>query len=257
VQARALYAAGVLAYWQGDSAAAVPLLEQSLAIWRALGDRPATGWPLTGYVLNNLGMAVKDQGDLARARACYEEGLASGRALNDQYVIANTLGNLSSLALAAGDLEQAAARNEEVLVVSRHLTYQIEVARSLDRQALIAWRRGDLLRVSALAREALVLAVSRAAGDMRFHGDSLEVCAIISASQGQAERTARLLGAAAVFREQIGMRRRTDVLTAADVEAAVAPARAALGEAAWAAAFAAGRALTLEEAIAEALDAVE
>ena len=38
-----------------------------------------------------------------------------------------------------------------------------------------------------------------------------------------------------------------------DIDAAVAPVRAALGEKAWTAAFAAGRALSLEEAIAEAL----
>jgi predicted ATPase/class 3 adenylate cyclase len=259
VRALALYATGVLAYWQGDSAAAVPLLEQSLAITQALGDRPATGWVLTGYVLNNLGMAVKDQGDLARARACYEEALALGlgRARNDQYVIANTLSNLSSLALAAGDLEQADARSAESLVVSRQVNYQAEVARNLDRQALIAWRRGQLRPAAALAREALALAVSRAAGDMRFHGDSLEVYAIIGASQEHAERAARLLGAVVAFRERIGMRRPMDVLTAADIEAVVTPARAALGEAMWAVAFAAGRALTLEEAIAEALDAVE
>jgi hypothetical protein len=48
-------------------------------------------------------------------------------------------------------------------------------------------------------------------------------------------------------------RRPLDVLTVADIETAIAPARATLGEAAWAAAFAAGWALTLEEAIAEAL----
>jgi hypothetical protein len=38
-----------------------------------------------------------------------------------------------------------------------------------------------------------------------------------------------------------------------NAEQAVAEARAALGEAEWAAAFAAGKALTLEEAIVEAL----
>jgi hypothetical protein len=42
-------------------------------------------------------------------------------------------------------------------------------------------------------------------------------------------------------------------LEQADVEEAVAPARAILGEEAWAAAFAAGRALSLEVVIAEAL----
>jgi hypothetical protein len=44
-----------------------------------------------------------------------------------------------------------------------------------------------------------------------------------------------------------------DVPTIADIEAAAAVARAELGEEQWAAVFAAGRALTLEEAVIEAL----
>jgi hypothetical protein len=45
-----------------------------------------------------------------------------------------------------------------------------------------------------------------------------------------------------------------EVPTVADIEAAATAARAELGEAAWAAAYEAGRAMTLEDAIAEALD---
>jgi hypothetical protein len=70
---------------------------------------------------------------------------------------------------------------------------------------------------------------------------------------GQGERAARLLGAAAALRETIGAP--LPLPERADVEQAVAGARAALGEAEWTAAFAAGRMLSLEQAIAEALSA--
>jgi hypothetical protein len=118
-------------------------------------------------------------------------------------------------------------------------------------QALIAWRRGQLNGAAALAEEALAL--HRASRDVRHYGDSLELCAMMRAGQGRAEGAARLLGAAAACRERIGMLRRIQGPAATDIETAVAPAREVLGEQQWAAAFAAGRALTLEEAIAEAL----
>jgi predicted ATPase/class 3 adenylate cyclase len=252
VRARALYAAGVLAYWQGDSDAAVPLLEQSLALARAVGDRPTAGSVLTGYVLTNLGMAFQDQGGLARARICFEESLALGQALDDWIVIANTLTNLGRLALVAGDLDQAQARSEEAVAVSRQHHYHTGTAMGLAVQALIAWQQGELSRAVTLAREGLAL--YQAAVDERHYGNGLEVCAILSATQGRTERAARLLGAAAASRARIGMPRSMEGPTAVDIESAVAPGRAALGEEAWAAAFATGQALTLEEAVAEALD---
>jgi TPP-dependent trihydroxycyclohexane-1,2-dione (THcHDO) dehydratase len=68
---------------------------------------------------------------------------------------------------------------------------------------------------------------------------------------GHGVRAARLLGAAMAQREALEAPQPAN--EQADVAQAVATARAALGEEAWAAAFAAGRALTLEEALAEAL----
>jgi transcriptional regulator with XRE-family HTH domain len=65
-------------------------------------------------------------------------------------------------------------------------------------------------------------------------------------------RLLQRLGAAAALRETIGAPLSVPDLT--EMEQAVAEARAALGEAAWAAAFAEGQALSLEQAIAEALE---
>ena len=79
----------------------------------------------------------------------------------------------------------------------------------------------------------------------------LESLAETARAAGQGERAARLLGAATAVRERLGTPLTASSQT--DVEQAVAAAQTALGEEAWAAAFAAGRALSLEQTIAEAL----
>jgi hypothetical protein len=79
----------------------------------------------------------------------------------------------------------------------------------------------------------------------------LEVLAMVAGQAGQGARAARLLGAGATLLERIGSSPGEHEQPAFDAAAA---ARAALGEDAWAAAFAAGRALTLEEAIADGED---
>jgi len=247
---RALYALGVLTYWQGDIDQAVPLLQRSLMLTRAAGDHV-----LTDYVLNNLGMAFQDQGDVEQARVCYEECLAQLRARGvlRSACVGNALSDLASLAFVTGDLAQAETYAEEAVAVCRQVHFSVAAAQSRCVQTLLAWWRGDMRRAEALAGEALAL--GRSAKDVRLYADGLEVCAIIRATQGQPEQAARLLGAATASRERIGMRRPLDmpVAMADTVTAAVGSAQAALGEATWNAAFAAGQALSLEQAIAEAL----
>ncbi len=68
---------------------------------------------------------------------------------------------------------------------------------------------------------------------------------------GQPESAARLLGAAEAVRQAIGAR--LPPVERADYEATVQATRAALGDEAFAAARAAGLALTLEQVVAEAL----
>ena len=71
----------------------------------------------------------------------------------------------------------------------------------------------------------------------------IEAVGIMAAAVGQAERAARLLGAAEAQRDRLGLRYRVREDQAA-LEQAVAAARAALGEAAFATAWAAGRSLS-------------
>ncbi len=88
-RARALTAAGILAYRQADYPAARSLYEEGLAIARASGDRLRIG-----RLLNNLGILAIDQAEYEAARPLCEEGLAIKRELGDRRGVASSLNNL-------------------------------------------------------------------------------------------------------------------------------------------------------------------
>ena len=95
-----------------------------------------------------------------------------------------------------------------------------------------------------------MLAVNEADGDREGMAQSLACFGVLGAVCGRAEDAARLLGAAEAQRDALG--NIAALPERASYERAAATARGVLGEAAFAAAWAAGRALPLDEAIAEA-----
>jgi hypothetical protein len=149
-----------------------------------------------------------------------------------------------------GDLAGAAVRHEEALALARQAGRIDVEACQLGNLGNVARQQGDLIRATVLQRQALEL--RWALGQRRQIAITLEDLAGIAGVMGQARRAARLLGAAT------GLRETTDapqpVPERAATEQAVARARAVLGEEVWAAAFRAGRALSLEEAIVGALE---
>jgi hypothetical protein len=78
----------------------------------------------------------------------------------------------------------------------------------------------------------------------------VEALGRVVAAQGHLERAARLYGAVTALRETLHTPLRP--IWRAEMDRAVTAARAALGEEAFAAAWAQGRAMTLEEAVREA-----
>jgi hypothetical protein len=116
--------------------------------------------------------------------------------------------------------------------------------------ANVARVRGDLSGAERLGCEQL-LVWQRLSAPISIV-QSLEGLARTAAAIGeeaQAERAARLLGASAALREQMG----TPLRARGQTHLAAAQARTTLGEDVWEAAFAAGMALTLEEVIGEVL----
>jgi predicted ATPase/class 3 adenylate cyclase len=253
VQAKALYGAGELAIYQGDTGQAVPQLEQSLILAREAGE--AT---LTVRVLNRLGVAAHMQGEYDRAAVWYEESLVLARQVGDPDHITLPFFNLGLLAYHQGDLQQAEARIKDVVAMDRQAGNLVWLPYDLGMWAQVRLRQGDLAQSFRLLGEAFTVlqeAVERGWPVMPLVGDTLVTLAEVLAVAGRGAQVARLLGAGAALAEARGLG--GGFIGGWDTEEKVAPARAALGEEVWAAAFAAGRAMTLEEAIAEALGEVD
>jgi predicted ATPase/class 3 adenylate cyclase len=137
--AKALNAAGSLAWHQTDFVAARPLLEQSLALSRVLDDR----WGLA-RTLNNLGCLAIEQGDYPAAQTLFQESLALWRELGDRRSAAGLLGNLAMVAHECGDLVAARDLSQESLALSREVQDQGRVADALNTLGNIACDQGDL-----------------------------------------------------------------------------------------------------------------
>ncbi len=108
---------------------------------------------------------------------------------------------------------------------------------------VVALHQANLTLAPKRLREAL--SIAQALGNQDGLAYVLESLAWASALVGGQERAAQLLGAAAAQREALGQTKWPRFRD--EVEAEVAAARAALGENAWAAAFAAGQTMTLEQ----------
>lgn len=229
---------------QGDYASAGSLCEESLALFRALGDK----WGLA-TTLNYLGGMALNQGDHAAARSRLEEALALGRELGDRTLVAVSLNSLGELARDQGDDARAAARYEESLALRRELGDKGDIASPLHNLGYVALRQGDQTRAAALFRESLIL-TREAAND-----EGIALClmglASVSAAMRQLERAARLFGAAErLFEARGAVLNRPD---RAEYERNVAAVRSALSTARFAQAWAEGRAMTVEQAVAYAL----
>ncbi len=241
--ARALDGAAVLALTQGDDGRAAELSAEYLALSRELGD----GWG-TAAALNMLGVVSRARGDYADAARYLEEALALFRQRGDAGWTALALLNLGTVAYWQGDLDRAGGLLEEALALYRREDDAYGTAVALSDLALVAGEGGDRPRAAALLEESLER--WRGVGTKEGLVDWLARVATLATASRQPELTARLFGAAEATREAIGYAfegpERARQARTADA------ARAALGGPAFAAAVAAGRALSLIEALADA-----
>lgn len=235
---------GELAQDAGDYRRASALCEQALALNRELGDRADAAWSMI-----RLGSVALDEGDEDRAADLFGKALDTAREVGDEPAVGEALVGLGRVAARRGDHDRAAADLGEALRVGRALDDAVITGTASTALGGLARRRGDGDDAARRYREALV--PHEGGDDVPGALDPLTGAALLL---GQARRQApatRLLGAAEALREVVG-----SVLPAAERpehERAVKDARAALGAAEFGGQWAAGRALTLPEAIAEAV----
>jgi non-specific serine/threonine protein kinase len=142
---------------------------------------------------------------------------------------------------------------ESVLQIVPEEDRGLTVATVMYGAGALAWSQGDNERARALYEESLAL--RRELGlSHRDSAGTLEGFAGLAGAQREARRGAHLLGAAEALREALGSPVLPNEL--ADLRDIATASRTALGPAAYGAAIAEGRALTLDEAVAYALGEV-
>lgn len=250
VRAKALKEAGWLALFQGDYEEAVTMLEEGLALFKDLGDKPSAA-----ALLANLGSAAVHGGDHRRVTALREEAEALRPELSDRWALAHLLTFLGLAAVDEGDHDRAVARFEESLVLNRELGDRRGIALCFTCLGMTELSRGDRERAAAPLEEALRQLQDR--GDRVGIATGLLGLAGVALSRGRPARAARLWGAAEALREAIGLPLTPFVRSHYDYEGDLAAARAGLDEQSFAAAWSEGRAMTPEQATEYALSEEE
>ena len=243
-RAKALSVVGNLAWIQKDERAAAAFHDESIAIWRALDDTSGT---VRGLFLR--GLVAQHEDDLAAMAALAEEGLTLLPDCDNLVWCGATLVNAGVLAQRRGELDRAAAVLAEALERYEALGFTWGVAWIRGHLGRVARDLGDRREATAQARQSLT--VYRDHRDMWGVVEQMSDLATLAAEAGRAEQAARLFGAVEALREAIGI-----PITPADQQAheqIVTGVRSALSASAFSAAWAAGRALSPREAVAEAL----
>ncbi|HEV8258171.1 MAG TPA: tetratricopeptide repeat protein [Casimicrobiaceae bacterium] len=149
---KVLLTAGVMAFRLGEFVEAQALLQEALAVGRAVGNRL-----LEAGALNNLSNIVLDRGHFAEAQTLLQEAVAINRELgNDAWETIN-LGNLGFLFVSQGNFEAAKPLLARALALSRELGNRSLEAGALSNLGLLAQHQGNFREANALVSQALAM----------------------------------------------------------------------------------------------------
>jgi predicted ATPase/class 3 adenylate cyclase len=221
-QVTALTALGYLSRVRGDIERSRSAGSECLAIAREAGDKRGVARAET-----ILALVAQDDGNYAESVALNQGALALAREVGDSHTAAVALNNLGETARLQGDLKLARDMYEQVLTEADDIVDDEIAYFNLGQ---VAVETGDV----DVAISYCLMGLGQA-----YRGT-------------RPERAARLFGASDAMREAVG-----SVLYAADpslLDRSVFEVREQLGEEAFAAAWEEGRAMSLEQATAEAFE---
>ena len=243
-RASALNGAALLTLESGDGAAAMPFAEEALALNESFGD--AWGIAFSKFLLAG---AISDQGDFARSLPLFEESAQLFQDMGDENYALLVSRNIAGEHNDMGDREGARAIHEANLVRARAMgnkEMEEDMLGTLAEYALEEGRVADALpvliqstRMSQELDNPLEIALN-----LRRFGRALA----LMDKEGLA---ARILSASEALRVEIGFNR--PWFGELD-EATLEPIRAQLGQATFDEEWARGGKLTVDQAIAIALD---
>ncbi|MFE1175440.1 ATP-binding protein [Streptomyces sp. NPDC058773] len=247
LRAKALFVDGLLAVLQGDLSAADRRVEQCRAVEGALGDVP----DLTRARVNLAGLVALFRRDFAQAVPLLEDALARHRTAGDAGNAAVTSFMLTT-ACTDPDDPAGTVHAERCLALCEAHDAPWSRTHALWALGLDHYRRGRHQRAATLVRHAL--REKPLSHDQWGVAQCLEVLGWCAAAAGLGERAATLMGAADATWQVAGSALSGLGHLQAGHQQCEAALRTALGDTGYAAAFEAGRRLTLEQSVAYALE---
>jgi tetratricopeptide (TPR) repeat protein len=219
--------------------------EQNLKLFQEAGDR----WQIA-HTTYNIGHTLRQIGDLMDARQAFEQSLALFRECGDHFRVAHLNASLAGIAVEESRYAEARLRLEEVISFRRRVRFNIAMDTDLYMLGAVAIREGDYAGAKAWFSECLLFA--QQIGVINQLAECLIGFARIANAEERFERAAQLLGAA-----EIQVQARQFPLEKADqagLKPLISILREELGDAEFEALAAKGRAMTMEQAIAYALE---
>jgi len=174
---------------QGDLSAAMAILEQS----RAQAEREGNT-AVQAFSLQYLGLGSMFQGDRARAVPLFEEALRIQRAKGDRAAVSATENMLAMNLLLKNEPVNAIALWHDSRAISLELGDQWVLSYTLWGLGIALWLQGDATEATVVEKESLRL--KRALDERLGIALCLETLAWLAMSRSDAQRAARLLGAA-------------------------------------------------------------
>lgn len=247
IAAKAYRVVGLLSWLQGDNEQARQYYEAGLVLSHRVGDMRGVA-----RTLNNCAIVELQQGNFERARELLTEGLSAARSGNTVFPLPFLLYNLGRLAFYQSDYQQADALLGQSLCVAWEQQNIFHVAEIMITLGYVRFGQGDEAQAAALFEAGLCL--RHALPDKEGTPACLEAIAVLMEARGFYKRAVRLFGAAKQLRQRLG-----NPLTI-EQEARIQRMRCGrqnrLPRAVWAAVSAEGYAMTLEQAVAYALQSL-
>jgi predicted ATPase/DNA-binding CsgD family transcriptional regulator len=252
LRARALIAAGSMAYGQGADEVVKRCAQELMELSRSEGLDPHA----EAYARAGFGLVATARGDFEAANRHLEASLSIFHAAGEEGMAAQVQTWLSTVLLRQGDHERAEPGFEEGLALSRRIGDRLAMCQALFNLAQLALSRSDYGLAARRFAEGIVPAEEM--GDHVSVALFLEGLAVVAGTRGHDERSTRLFGAAEVIIEALGARRYKDYQPNSPLyERTLAAVRLRLGEEAFEEGRAEGRAMTSEEAVEYALSQEE
>jgi predicted ATPase/DNA-binding XRE family transcriptional regulator len=243
-EAKVLNVAGYAAALTGDPVQSYAYFERGLALYRKSGDSRGIAWSIRG-----CGFVHMLRGEYPAAEQLDSESLRLCQSSGDAWGVAWSLYGLAFLKLAQDEWVQAQNLLEDALVYLRQQGIIFAIFRALFALGHVMFEQGDVAYADALYREGLAL--RQGTLFLQYVADGLEGRGKVLATLGDAVRAVRLWGAAEALREAIGNQRWH--IFQRSYDQALAAVGLQLSDEEWGGAWAAGHALTVEQAVAEAL----